>query len=133
MRLYPPIWVISRRAVADDVLGGYAVPAGTLVCVSPWVLHHDRAHWDRPETFDPSRFLEVDAASRRPFTYLPFGSGPRQCIGRGFALLEMQLVLTTLLQRVDMRLVPGHPVEPQALVTLRPAHGMLMVASPAGR
>ncbi|MCK9897881.1 cytochrome P450 [Frankia sp. AgB32] len=131
MRLFPPVWVISRRAVVDDTLAGYAVPAGALVCVSPWVLHRDAARWPDPDVFDPVRFAERDGASRSADGYLPFGLGPRRCIGRGFALMEAQLVLATLLQRVEMRLVPEHQVEPQALVTLRPAHGMWMTASPA--
>jgi cytochrome P450 len=132
MRLFPPVWVISRRAVVDDTLAGYAVPAAALVCVSPWVLHRARARWPRPDAFDPSRFVEGDVAARRTCGYLPFGLGPRRCIGRGFAMVEAQLVLATLLQRVEMRIVPEHRVEPQALVTLRPAYGMLMTAAPAG-
>lgn len=124
MRLYPPIWVISRRVVHDDMLGGYHVPAGSLVCMSPWVLHHSERYWPNAEQFDPSRFRVT--SNPEPFTYIPFGGGPRVCIGRGFALIEAQLVLATLCQRLDLELWPGHEVIPQALVTLRPEHGMAM-------
>lgn len=124
MRLYPPIWVISRRVAADDTLGGFDVPAGSLVCVSPWVLHHDEQYWPDPDRFDPARFRVGSGPA--PFTYIPFGGGPRVCIGRGFALIEAQLVLATLCQRLEFELWPGHEVMPQALVTLRPENGMAM-------
>jgi len=124
MRLYPPIWVISRRVVHDDSLAGYDVPAGSLVCVSPWVLHHSPRYWNEPERFDPARFRTESGPA--PFTYIPFGGGPRVCIGRGFALIEAQLVLATLCQHLEFELWPGHDVTPQALVTLRPEHGMAM-------
>ena len=124
MRLYPPIWVISRRVVHDDSLAGYDVPAGSLVCVSPWVLHHSPRYWNEPERFDPARFRTESGPA--PFTYIPFGGGPRVCIGRGFALIEAQLVLATLCQHLEFELWPGHDATPQALVTLRPEHGMAM-------
>jgi cytochrome P450 len=130
MRMYPPIWVISRRVVADDVLGGHRIPAGSLVCVSPWVLHHSDDIWDEPFEFKPQRFRDGDGPS--PFSYVPFGGGPRVCIGRGFALIEAQLAFATICQRLDLDLWPGHHVAPEALVTLKPVNGMHMSARSRG-
>jgi cytochrome P450 len=126
MRLYPPVWLISRRAAAADIIGGYDVEPGTLVCVSQWVLHRHPAYWDAPEEFRPDRFTSADLPSH---LYLPFGGGDRICIGQHFAMAEATLVLAVLMQTVRLRLVPGHPVEPEALVTLRPRHGMHMLAA----
>lgn len=126
IRLYPPVWLISRRAVTDDVIDGYRVPAGSLVCISPWTLHRHPAFWDRPAEFLPSRFEPAAAAMRPSHLYLPFGGGPRICIGQAFALVEATLVLATLLPHIEVTHVPDHPVEPEALVTLRPRHGLLM-------
>lgn len=128
MRLYPPIWLISRRAIADDVIAGYDVPAGTLVCLSQWVLHRDPRNWDDPLRYDPQRFTGGSAPT--PHAYLPFGGGDRVCIGQHFALIEATLALAMIAQRVRLHLVPGSVVEPEALVTLRPKHGMPMVAVP---
>ncbi|MCX5203671.1 cytochrome P450 [Streptomyces sp. NBC_00237] len=127
MRLYPPVWLISRRATGPDVIDGYDIPAGALVCVSQWVLHRHPDHWERPEDYVPARFTGPDLPSH---LYLPFGGGERTCIGRHFALFEATLVLATLLQAVDLALEPGFPVEPEALVTLRPRHGMRMTVTP---
>jgi cytochrome P450 len=125
LRLYPPVWLISRKALADDVLGGYLVTAGTLVCVSPYLLHRHPDYWDDPERFDPGRFGEARSSGRPEFAYIPFSGGPRRCIGERLALFEAQLVLATLRRHVDIRLVPEHPVEAEALVTLRPRDGLL--------
>jgi cytochrome P450 len=127
MRLYPPVWLISRRTVADDELGSYDVPAGTLVCISPYTLHRHPAYWDDPERFDPKRFAPGADADRPSHLYLPFGGGPRLCIGRQFALTEAVLVLATLLQSVQLGLVPGQDVQPEALVTLRPRDGIYVI------
>jgi cytochrome P450 len=128
MRLYPPVWLISRRAVGPDVIGGYDVEPGTLICISPYVLHRDPRYWTDPLTFRPARFAPSIAATRPSHAYVPFGGGPRVCIGQHLALVEAVLVLATVAQRVRLRLVPGHPVEPEALVTMRPRHGMVMTA-----
>ncbi len=122
LRLYPPVWLISRTARADDTLGGYHVAAGTLVCVSPYLLHRHPEYWPEPDRFDPDRFAQGD---RPEFAYLPFSGGPRRCIGERLALFEAQTVLATLRRRVAIRLLASHPVEPEALVTLRPRHGLL--------
>jgi cytochrome P450 len=133
MRLYPPVWLLSRRATRDDELGGFHIAGGTLVCVSPYLLHRHPDYWDAPESFNPDRFADGDAETRRPdFAYIPFSGGPRRCIGETLALLEAQLVLATLRQRVDIRLVPGHPVEPEALVTLRPREGLIVTLARRG-
>jgi cytochrome P450 len=126
MRLYPPAWGFSRQAIAEDVVGGFPVPRGWLVFVIPWVLHRLPDLWDNPERFDPERFSPERSADRPKFAYLPFGAGPRQCIGNQFALIETQLTLATLAQRYRLRLVPGHRVEPWPLITLRPRFGMPM-------
>jgi cytochrome P450 len=131
IRLFPPVWLLSRRAAQDDELGGFHVAAGTLVCVSPYLLHRHPDYWEAPDAFDPNRFADADAEARRPdFAYIPFSGGPRRCIGETLALLEAQLVLATLRQRIDVRLVPEHPVEPEALVTLRPRDGLLATLAP---
>ncbi|MFY0563374.1 cytochrome P450 [Archangium lansingense] len=129
LRLYPPAWLISRTALADDVLGGYTIPKGSIVVPLPYVLHRNPAFWEQPESFDPDRFLPERSAARPRFAYLPFGGGQRQCIGNGLALMEGQLVLAMVAQRFRFRLVPGHRVEPQALVTLRPRYGLRVTAN----
>jgi cytochrome P450 len=126
MRLYPPAWGFSRQALADDQLGGFRLPRGWLAFVIPYVLHRLPAFWPDPERFDPERFLPERSADRPKFVYLPFGAGPRQCIGNHFALIEAQLIVATLAQRYRLHLVPGHPVTPWALITLRPRFGMPM-------
>ena len=127
MRLYPPAWGFSRQALGDDALGGYHLPRGWLAFVIPYVLHRLPAFWPDPDAFDPERFSVAHSANRPKFVYLPFGAGPRQCIGNQFALIEMQLVLATLVQRYRLRLLPQHRVEPWALITLRPRFGMPMI------
>jgi cytochrome P450 len=126
MRLYPPAWGFSRQAIGDDELGGFHLPGGWLAFVIPYVLHRLPAYWKDPEAFDPERFLPERSAERPKFAYLPFGAGPRQCIGNHFALIELHLAVATLAQRFRLRLVPGHRVEPWPLVTLRPRFGMQM-------
>jgi cytochrome P450 len=126
MRLYPPAWGFSRQALNDDVLGGYHLPRGWLAFVIPYVLHRLPAYWATPETFDPDRFSPERSADRPKFVYVPFGAGPRQCIGNHFALIEAHVIVATLAQRYRLRLLPNHRVEPWPLITLRPRHGMPM-------
>ena len=126
MRLYPPAWGFSREALGDDELGGYRLPRGWLAFLIPYVLHRDPAHWPDPERFDPDRFSPERSAERPKFAYLPFGAGPRQCIGSQFALLEAHLSVATLAQTYRLHLAPGHRVEPWPLITLRPRFGMPM-------
>jgi len=125
LRLYPPAWVITRRALADDAITGLAVPAGTLVILSPWLLHRRPQEWPDPERFDPDRFLGAGGRAAAPRgDYLPFGLGPRLCIGRDVALVEAVLVLATLLRDRRVRRPAGAvPPAARALVTLRPRGG----------
>jgi cytochrome P450 len=127
MRLFTPIWVVSRIAIKDDAVDGFRIPAGSLIPISPYLVHRHPDYWETPELFDPERFLEPNATQRHPFQFIPFGAGPRHCIGQHFASMEMQLVLIAVLQRY--RLIPREqgPVEPEALVTLRPRGGLWMV------
>ena len=120
LRLYPPGWLFSRYALADDELGGYHIPAGSVLAISPFVLHHLPQYWEQPEGFDPERFTPERSAGRHKFAYMPFLAGPRKCIGDGFALLEMQLVLPTILRRYRLSAVPGFPVRPVVRGTIRP-------------
>jgi cytochrome P450 len=129
LRLFPPAWVLSRRAVQDDVVDGVAVPAGTLLIISPWLLHRRAGEFPEPERFDPQRFLSPggDAGSRtQRAAYLPFGAGPRLCIGRDFALLETVLVLAGLLRSHSVTPSPGRQVDVDALVTLRPRNCLFL-------
>jgi cytochrome P450 len=131
MRLYPPVWGIGRQAIGEDRIGGHRLPAGAVVNVSPWVTHRHPAFWPEPERFEPARFAPDAVASRPRFAYFPFGGGPRQCIGESFALLEAQLVLAMVVQRFHLALLPGHTVEPEVHLTLRPRGGLPMVLAPA--
>lgn len=125
MRLYPPAWIIGRRAVQGDTVDGYEIPPDSIVFVSPWVTHRHPAFWPNPEGFDPERFLPERAAEIHRYAYFPFGAGPRICIGQGFAMIEAVLLLAALAQRFRLDLVPGHRVVPQASITLRPRYGIL--------
>jgi cytochrome P450 len=133
MRLYPPAPFMSREPVHDDVICGMAVPKGSYVGINPWVIHRHRRLWSDPLRFDPDRFTPERSAGRPRFAYLPFGGGPRICIGAGFAMMEAILVLATLARKYRLRLVPGHPVEPRGLITLQPRYGMAMTVEPRAR
>jgi cytochrome P450 len=126
MRLFPPAWAMGREALADFELGPYRLPKGTTVLMSQFVLQRDSRFFPDPLRFDPLRHTPEAKTARPRFTYFPFGMGPRQCIGEAFAWMEGVLVLATFAQRWKMDLVPGHPVEPEPLFTLRPKHGMRM-------
>jgi cytochrome P450 len=127
LRLYPPVWIIPRRAIADDEIGGYRVPKDAVVNVVPYVLHRHPLFWDRPEAFEPERWLPERAAGRPRYAYIPFGGGPRLCIGNAFALTEMQLVVATLAQRFRLRLADDRPVVPHQGVTLGVRGGLRML------
>jgi cytochrome P450 len=126
MRLYPPAWGFSRQAMGDDQLGGFDLPRGWLAFVIPYVLHRLPAYWQDPETFDPDRFLPERSADRPKFAFIPFGAGPRRCIGDQFALIETQLSVAAFAQQYRLHLQPGHKVDPWPLITLRPRFGMPM-------
>lgn len=123
MRLFPPAWSVSRRAIRDDIIGGFHIPAKAQVFMSSYVTQRHPLFWKNPEGFDPNRFLKDDARSQHPFAYFPFGGGPHLCIGRDFAMLEAQLILAATAQSYTLELVPGHCAKPEPLVTLRPRHG----------
>ena len=126
MRLYPPAWAVGRRALEDYRIDEYTLPARSIVLMSPYVVHRSPHWFPEPDRFDPERWLPENVATRPKFSYFPFGGGARVCIGERFAWMEGVLLLTTLGQRWRLRLVPGHPVETKALLTLRARHGMQM-------
>jgi cytochrome P450 len=126
MRLYPPAWIIGRRALDDYPLGSYLVPARSIITMSPYVLQRDARYYAVPERFDPDRWTPQFRDGLPKFAYFPFGGGPRQCIGESFAWMELILLVATIAQQWQLRLVPGHPVVAQPLVTLRTKHGMRM-------
>jgi cytochrome P450 len=130
MRIYPPVHTIARQAIGDDTLVNRHIPKGSAVMIAPWVLHRHIKLWEQPGRFDPERFSPERSAARPRFSYMPFGGGKRICIGAAFALAEATVLLATLAQRFSLRLVPGHPVEPQGLITLRARYGMKMLLNP---
>ena len=124
MRLYPPAWILERQAVEDDEIGGYRIPAGSFVVVSPWTVHRNPRLWDNPEGFDPDRFAPAACEARPRHAYLPFGAGPRQCIGNNFALMEAKVMLAGIAARYRPEIVPGQRIALEAGITLRPKHGI---------
>jgi cytochrome P450 len=128
MRLYPPAWLIGRRAIEAYPIAGYLAPPRAIFIMSQWVMHRDSRFFADPERFDPDRWTPAFKSSLPKFAYFPFGGGPRQCIGESFAWMELVLVVATIAQRWRLRLVPGHQVVPQPLVTLRTKYGMRMIA-----
>ncbi len=125
MRLYPPAYAIGREAVADCVVGGYSIPARATIYFSPWVLHRDGRWFDEPETFRPERWLDGSTARLPKYVYIPFGGGPRVCIGERFAMMEAVLVLVTILRGFRLEMAGPDPV-PFPSITLRPDGGVLM-------
>ena len=126
MRLYPPAWAIGRQATNDCKIGDYVISAGSSILMSQYLMHHDPRYFPEPERFDPERWNPQEKAKRPRFSYFPFGGGPRSCIGEPFAWMEGILVIATIARRWKMRIMPGHPVILQPLVTLRPKYGMQM-------
>ncbi len=133
LRLYPPIWLMARKAVNDDVLDGFHVPAGTVCFFSPWLIQRDPAWWPDPLRFSPDRFLdEAVAKARPPGAWLPFSSGARKCIGDRFAEAEMAVVLGQLLRHHTLRRAPGHTPGQRASVALGPEHGVKLLLARRG-
>src|SRR5271156_4887604 len=126
LRLYPPFWMIDREAVADDRAGDIDIPRGSTVIVYVYGAHHAPRYWESPESFDPERFTKANEKLRMPFTYLPFGGGPRGCIGGNYAMLQILMILSVLLRRYDFQLAPGQTIEARPMVILRPKHGIRM-------
>ncbi len=131
MRLYPPAWVIDRNCVEEDEIGGYAIPKGGLMFLSPYVTHRHPEFWPDAERFDPLRFEKAKAANRPRHAYFPFSIGPRVCIGMSFALTEAVMILATLIDRFDVEPVSGHVLRLDPNVTLRPKNGLPMTLRPA--
>lgn len=130
MRLRPPVWGTVRSVERDDTIGGYHIPAGSEVVLCPYATHRHPRFWDNPLGFDPERFSPERSQGRHRHAYFPFSVGPRACIGNHFAMLEMTLVVATIAQRLRFDLVPGMPVVPEAVVTLKPKHGLWMTVQP---
>ena len=126
LRLYPPSVVLPRQANAPDEISGYAIPKDAVVVISQYVTHRHPEFWPEPEQFQPERFTPAQEAGRHRCAYIPFGEGPRRCIGEPFAFLEMHLALATIAQAYTLQVVPEHPVVPEVAVTLRPRNGLWM-------
>ncbi|HEX4963099.1 MAG TPA: cytochrome P450 [Thermoanaerobaculia bacterium] len=131
LRLYPPSWSFSRVALADDEIGGYRIPAGSTVVLCPWVTHRRPELWPDADRFIPERFAPRSGSERPRFAYYPFGGGPRVCIARDMALMEIPLILATVARRYRLRALPGHPVVPVRAITLEPRAGLRMTLSDA--
>lgn len=133
MRLYPPIYVIARRASEDTEIGGYPVPRGAEVIVWVYMAHRDPRFFPDPEVFRPERFTKEQLATLPRHAYLPFGGGPRACIGKTFAMMEARLILATLAQRHRVALAPGQGLDPKPRITLTPKRGLRVIVSPRAR
>jgi cytochrome P450 len=129
LRLYPPFWMIDRMAIADDRVGDIEIPRGSTVIVYVYGAHHASRNWENPESFDPERFTSANNKLRTPFTHLPFGGGPRGCIGGNYAMLQILMILSVLLRKYDFELTPGQTIEARPMVILRPKHGIRMTFS----
>ena len=131
LRLYPPFWMVDRMALADDRAGDLDIPKGSTVVVFVYGVHHSPQYWEHPESFDPERFAKAKEKLHTPFSHLPFGAGPRGCIGGNYAMLQMLMILSVLLRRYDFTLVPGQTIEARPMVILRPEHGIRMTFTEA--
>ena len=131
MRLYPPAWCFERQAVEADEIGGYAIPAGTTIAICPYVLHRNPVYWENPQTFDPDRFLPDRSTDRSRFAYLPFGDGPRICIGKGFAMMEAKIVLAMVANAFRVGLPGDDHVALDPRITLRPRRGLRLTLTPS--
>lgn len=126
MRLFPPVWSIGRSAIEEDVIGGFHIPKGSWIFMSPYLTHRDPRFWPNPEGFDPDRFLPEEDQRRPKGAYFPFAFGPRKCLGETFAMMEARLILATVVQRVELSLVPGYEAVLDPTITLRPKGGLWM-------
>jgi cytochrome P450 len=126
LRLYPPFWMVDRMALADDRVGDLDIPRGSTVVVFIYGVHHSPQYWDNPETFNPERFTKTNEKLQRPLTFLPFGAGPRGCIGGNYAMLQILMILSVLLRKYDLQLASGQTIEARPLVILRPKDGIRM-------
>lgn len=131
LRLYPPFWMVDRMALADDRAGDVAIPRGSTVVVFIYGVHHAAQYWENPESFDPERFTKGNEKLHTPFAHLPFGAGPRGCIGGNYAMLQILMILSVLLRKYDFHLVPGQTIAARPMVILRPEHGIQMTFTEA--
>ncbi len=129
MRLYPPVWVLTRQALADDHYNGIDIPAGTDILIPPYLMHRNTAVWADPEVFDPQRFSPENKANHHIGAYLPFAIGPRRCIGDSMAIQEMAVHISRIIQKIHFELVPGQRVELEPLVNLRPKQDIFLHAT----
>jgi cytochrome P450 len=126
LRLYPSSGVMVRSALAADQIGGWPVPAGAVIFLSQYVTHRLPEYWPEPEVFAPERFTGTQPPARPRYAYFPFGGGPRQCIGKDFALMEMQIILATLAQRFRLELCPGQRLDPRRAMDMNPRRPIWM-------
>lgn len=131
LRLYPPFWMVDRMAIADDRAGDLAIPRGSTIVVFIYGVHHSPQYWENPESFDQERFAKGKEKLHTPFTHLPFGAGPRGCIGGNYAMLQILMILSVLLRKYDFCLVPGQTIQARPMVILRPEHGIRMTFAEA--
>jgi len=122
LRLYPPVWVIPRDAIHDDHIGGYRVPAGSTIMLSPYVTHRHPDFWENPEAFDPERFLPARSKGRPFHAYFPFGGGPRLCMAEDMGTMEVLLIMVMIVQRYRLHLVSCHREEPECILDMLPRH-----------
>lgn len=126
LRLYPVGWLFPRFASKNTRVGNYDIKQGDLILMSPYVLHRDSRHYPNPEQFNPERFNEENSKSIGKYAYLPFGGGPRVCVGNSFAMMELQIAVATIAQHYQLELIPNQQIEPEPLVTMRPKYGINM-------
>jgi len=131
LRLYPPFWMVDRMALADDRAGDIEIPRGSTVVVFIYGVHHSPQYWENPESFNHERFSKAKEKLHTPFAHLPFGAGPRGCIGGNYAILQILMILGVLLRKYDFRLVPGQTIQARPMVILRPEHGIRMTFTEA--
>ena len=129
LRLYPPVWLFSRKALASDCKAGLTVRRGEVVLVCPYALHRHADNWDDPERFDPNRFLSADWGNVDPYIYMPFGAGRRSCLGAGFAVIESLVIIATLLKNLEITVVNVKDIAPMPLITLRTSEPLLIKAT----
>lgn len=131
MRLYPPVWILPRRALTEDRIDGFVIPAGADVMICPYTLHRHRDFWDAPDTFDPDRFDPGRTVTRHRYAYIPFGAGPRFCVGNNLGMMEAVLVAAMVARRFSLGLAPGYEVIPDPMLSLRVRGGLPMTVERA--
>jgi cytochrome P450 len=126
LRLYPPFWIVDRVAMSDDIVEGVFIPGGTTIMLFFYDLHHSLEYWDDPEIFNPDRFASENINKHTPFTHVPFGGGPRVCIGSNYAMIQMILILKALVMKYEFELVENQNIEVQPMIMLQPKDGIKM-------